>query len=520
MSNLQMSIFYICSSAKWQLKTKGKKKNINISIFEPKILTLFKYILYTFLTYFRIPDWIQYMQTQNSALEIFKRANGGYMLRDTSRILKILSIHAELRTSNICHFNPYYRATTKENALIAPWVPLLPGYHVIGKFSGQFICLEIQCNNEEHLTYHWKVYENKEMSRITHWETNSDFFASMVKHLKISVSIPDLLGLRDSNIIRDLQAKVNSVYSNLFNTSSILTKSQNKVVKLTTTMQKKGEKLLKGAKRPLAEIQSPIIRQGIEIKKSGLHLSPEATLALAVEYEALKKSSDASHKRIKRAESDNKYIKNLKYKLDERKDQEILNSWMQKTKKETNIGSTILINTEQYLTSIYIQPCLTCHNRDLSKKKLEVHRIGYSLQIKIKCKICQGITEYNNESPNIQFSSLVAGAGLVGGTNGQQIQTILSMIGITAQSSKGHYHNKQNEYLENVNNEAEISAQIALSKAIAHIKAKGEKILPTSFDCSWSHCRNANQASGELIFQGNLEGKKRLLFVNKSNKFN
>ena len=74
------------------------------------------------------------------------------------------------------------------------------------------------------------------------------------------------------------------------------------------------------------------------------------------------------------------------------------------------------------------------------------------------------------------------------------------------------YHNKQNEYLENVNNEAEMSAQIALSKAVAYIKAKGENILPTSFDCSWSHCRNANQASGELIFQGNLEGKEKITF--------
>jgi N-acetylneuraminic acid mutarotase len=77
-----------------------------------------------------------------------------------------------------------------------------------------------------------------------------------------------------------------------------------------------------------------------------------------------------------------------------------------------------------------------------------------------------------------------AGAGLVGGVNRQQFQTIFSIIGITAQSSKGHYHNKQNEYLEKINNEAEISAQIALTKAIAHIKAKGERILPTSFDCS------------------------------------
>ena len=246
-------------------------------------------------------------------------------------------------------------------------------------------------------------------------------------------------------------------------------------------MQKKGEKLLKTSS---VISQSPIICQGIEIKEPGMHLSPEATLALTVEYESLKKMGDASRKRIKRAEANNIYIKNLKYKLHEKKDQEFLNNWMQKTMEETNIGSTILVDTEQYLTNIYTQPCLTCHNRDLSKKKLEVCRIGYNLQIKIKCKICQGIAEYSNESPNAQFSSLVAGAGLVGGVNKQQLQTTFSMIGITAQSSKGYYHNKRNEYLENIINEAETSAKIALAKAIAQIKAKGERILPTSFDCS------------------------------------
>ncbi|PKC00680.1 hypothetical protein RhiirA5_427841 [Rhizophagus irregularis] len=325
----------------------------------------------------------------------------------------------------------------------------------------------------------------------------------MKKYIKLSgeISIPDVLGLRDPNIIYDLQLKVNSIYPHLFNITA--TKSQNKIAKLTTTMQKKGEKLLK---KVSVISQPPIICHGIEIKEPGMQLTPEATLALAVEYEALKKLEDTSRKRIKRAKTNNEYMKNLKYKLHEEKDQELLNNWIQKTLEETNIGSTIFISTDQYLTSIYTQPCLTCHNLDLSKKKLDVHRIGHNLQIKIKCKICQGITEYSNESPNAQFSSLAAGAGLVGGVNRQQLQTIFSIIGITAQSSKGHYHNKQNEYLEKINDEAEISAQIALTKAIAHIKAKGERILPTSFDCSWSHCRNANQASGELIYQGNLDG--------------
>ncbi|PKY34292.1 hypothetical protein RhiirB3_395745, partial [Rhizophagus irregularis] len=377
-----------------------------------------------------IPDWVQYMQACSPALKIFKRANGGYMLRDTFRPLEVLSIHAELQTNRNYCFNPYYHAITKkENIPTPPWVPLLPDHCVIGKFGSLYVRLEIQSNNEEHLIYCWKIYKNMEMTQLIHWEANSDFFVSMRKYIKQSgeISIPDILGLRDPSIIHDLQSKI------------------------------------------------------------------EATLALAVEYEALKKLENSSRKRIKRAKTNNEYIKNLKYKLHEEKDQELLNNWIRKTLEETNIRSTIFVNTEQYLTSIYTQPCLTCHNRDLSKKKLDVHRTSYNIQVKIKCKICQGITEYT-------------GAGLVGGVNRQQLQTIFSIIGITAQSSKGHYHSKQNEYLEKINKEAEISAQIALSKAIAHIKAKGERVLPTSFDCSWSHCQNANQASGELIFQGNLDG--------------
>ncbi|UZO26693.1 uncharacterized protein OCT59_018907 [Rhizophagus irregularis] len=452
----------------------------------------------------KLPNWVQHMQTYNPALKIFRRANGGYMFCDTSRTLEVLSIHAELQTSKEYCSNPYYRAITKkENIPTPPWVPLLPGYCVIGKLCGQYIRLEIQSNNGEHLIYSWEIYENVEMSELIYSGANSDFFVSMKKYIKLSgeISIPDVLGLRDPNIIYDLQLKVNSIYPHLFNITA--TKSQNKIAKLTTTMQKKGEKLLK---KVSVISQPPIICHGIEIKEPGMQLTPEATLALAVEYEALKKLEDTSRKRIKRAKTNNEYMKNLKYKLHEEKDQELLNNWIQKTLEETNIGSTIFVSTDQYLTSIYTQPCLTWHNLDLSKKKLDVHRIGHNLQIKIKCKICQGITEYSNESPNAQFSSLAVGAGLVGGVNRQQLQTIFSIIGITAQLSKGHYHNKQNEYLEKINDEVEISAQIALTKAIAHIKAKGERILPTSFDCSWSHCRNANQASGELIYQGNLDG--------------
>ncbi|PKC55159.1 hypothetical protein RhiirA1_403094, partial [Rhizophagus irregularis] len=53
---------------------------------------------------------------------------------------------------------------------------------------------------------------------------------------------------------------------------------------------------------------------------------------------------------------------------------------------------------------------------------------------------------------------------------------------------------------------AEKSANQALRLACEYIKNIDEKILPISFDVSWSHVRNANQASGEFIFAKKLDG--------------
>ncbi|CAH1769888.1 13525_t:CDS:1, partial [Entrophospora sp. SA101] len=142
------------------------------------------------------------------------------------------------------------------------------------------------------------------MSQIIHEGTNLDFFVSMKKYINWSgnISIPDILGFGNPDIIHDLQAKVNSIYPNIFETSVALTKSQNKMVKLTAK-----------ARNSSLISQDPIICQAIEIKETGVNLSSEATLALTIDYESSKKSSDALCKRFKHAKSDLEYAKNLKY---------------------------------------------------------------------------------------------------------------------------------------------------------------------------------------------------------------
>ncbi|CAJ0636415.1 2899_t:CDS:2 [Entrophospora sp. SA101] len=132
---------------------------------------------------------------------------------------------------------------------------------------------------------------------------------------KRDISTAPLVPLLPGHCVIGKFAKVNSIYPNIFETSVALTKPQNKMVKLTATMQKKGEKIIAKARNSSLISQDPIICQGIEIKETGLNLSSEATLALAIDYESSKKSSDALRKRFKRAKADLEYAKNLKIRI-------------------------------------------------------------------------------------------------------------------------------------------------------------------------------------------------------------
>ena len=102
---------------------------------------------------------------------------------------------------------------------------------------------------------------------------------------------------------------------------------------------------------------------------------------------------------------------------------------------------------------------------------------------------------------------MVSGAGLAGGANRQQMETIFATVGITSQIVKKTYHKYQKKFFDTLHYTVIISAEEALEIACSHIVNIGDKVLPVSFDVSWSHVRNANQASEELILQKELLDK-------------
>ncbi|RIB29762.1 hypothetical protein C2G38_970676 [Gigaspora rosea] len=174
--------------------------------------------------------------------------------------------------------------------------------------------------------------------------------------------------------------------------------------------------------------------------------------------------------------------------------------------KNGKLGSTIFVNTDIYLTLILNQPCPICYTAEITNKKPSITVNGLGIKIIIKCLNCKATTEHSNESPEMDFSTSIAAAGLVGGVNREEWRSMLALVGITRQSGKSQYFAKQDKLFDGLKNEAVNSAQKALHKVLDKLIENKQFNLEVSFDCQWSHVREAPAASGEFIYNGFLNG--------------
>jgi len=110
----------------------------------------------------------------------------------------------------------------------------------------------------------------------------------------------------------------------------------------------------------------------------------------------------------------------------------------------------------------------------------------------------------------VNYSHLVVGGALAGGINRNSFQTALATIGVTNQCSKQSYYNYQARMYKPIVDYAKFSSKTILLEILDQLEMiylpGQEKVLPIGFDCSWSHSRNAHQASGEFLYLGDLSG--------------
>ncbi|CAI2187262.1 294_t:CDS:2 [Funneliformis geosporum] len=101
-------------------------------------------------------------------------------------------------------------------------------------------------------------------------------------------------------------------------------------------------------------------------------------------------------------------------------------------------------------------------------------------------KQCHTVTIFTNEFTEMNFSRVVAGAGLLEGINHEEWRNMLAFCGITKQSGKRQYFEHQDIMLKDIVQVAHQSADEALTAALNFIKKqlkkKEEYILEGSFD--------------------------------------
>jgi hypothetical protein len=384
------------------------------------------------------------------------------------------------------------------------WVPLLPGYTVYTSLGGNFFKLSIK-KEENSLQFFWENFGKDFTFTNCNVQGQEKLgFHLMLKQYNIkNISLALVLGLNEPSIIEILQKAVHKVFSDRF---SYLNQTK-KEKTLFHSLKRKSDAL----ENIIVDNEKSSVVCGIKLEESGKNIMPKSAQALMIVCEENKSALYNANRNFKRLKtkitqlqnekSDSSSETNLKQKYEE------IKVSVNNILDEKKLGSAIFISTEQYLSLVLSNPCSYCYNTNIQNKSYHTSCIGFKIKIDIDCLLCKTIDSYSNQSKDINFSQLVAAATLAGGINHYAMQTALAVIGVTTQSCSRSYHQYQSQMFPTIISKANESAKQALNAAIAHANAKEKKSLSVGYDCSWSHSRNAGQASGEFIYLDELEGK-------------
>ncbi len=148
-------------------------------------------------------------------------------------------------------------------------------------------------------------------------------------------------------------------------------------------------------------------------------------------------------------------------------------SAIQKLTQKGQLGSTILVSTNIFLELILNQPCVTCYDINSSNRKTKIRTDGLGICVTSICMVCSDESEYYNERPGDNFSKCLAGAGLVGGVNREELRSMIALLGITRQSGRQQYFDKQEEFFQSLYQAANTSAENALVIACEKLQNNG-----------------------------------------------
>jgi hypothetical protein len=182
-----------------------------------------------------------------------------------------------------------------------------------------------------------------------------------------NTSLTNVLGLNEPSIIEILQKSVHNIFPDRFSFQSQTKKEKT----LIRSLKRKSNEL----ERIWDDKENPIVR-GIKLNENGKHISPESIQALLVMHEEDKSALYNANRNVKRMKTKIVQLKNEKFNKDDEAAQnqnsERIKMAVNDILNEKKMGSTILIDTELYLSLVLSHPCSHCFNTILQNKSYHV----------------------------------------------------------------------------------------------------------------------------------------------------
>ncbi|PKB98403.1 hypothetical protein RhiirA5_431422 [Rhizophagus irregularis] len=428
-------------------------------------------------------SWFEVLRKTNEKYISIQRTDRTWLVRDDTKLLQILSCHHH----TISKKNNAYQLCAITSMKPDPgqkkcWIPLVPGYCIMSKVGLHFMRLSITENNNN-LQFEWIDYGNDStfMGNPVASGVDSEFFQSLRKYvetqsvIKGKISIPNVLGLNIYENAIYLRSIISHLHDGIFLSSKEAYKASTKMNKFVKSLNKRAleldEEFSNGNDRPNKKVKS-----GLIFSPFGHKLTPQQSQVLVFNFHSIQSKFYQANKQI---EAQKKLI-------DEK---------IKQLKDEENLGSSIICSTDSFLSLILTQQC-SCGNNDILQKKCKISSGGLSVKVVIKCKKCKETLSFQNEPQDTNYTKAFAAATLCGGLNRQEFQNSMLTLGITKLPSKAIYHRYQKSISEDIKNIALENAKKALYASIEDAKKNGKNALTIGFDASWSHVRNAAQASG------------------------
>ncbi|PKY62790.1 hypothetical protein RhiirA4_489916, partial [Rhizophagus irregularis] len=230
------------------------------------------------------------------------------------------------------------------------WVPILPRYTIFTKVYKSFVQLSIEKNIDNTLIFYWADYSGDEtFTNVQYSSRKPDFFASLIARLpgEGRISMLDLLGFHDKNNVEFLRSIINAKLPTIFKDAKKNYAIINKGITLKRSYKRKGIAILDDI---TSSNSANNIMSGMTVSQEGLSMDGLSVQALANNHREEEGSSTINENQ------------NLDQKIEE-------------VISKAKLGSTILIDTRQYLKTLFTQLCPRCYS---SNKKLEVISVGFT----------------------------------------------------------------------------------------------------------------------------------------------